>query len=168
METPPDAPPLATELPPDPVPAPAEAPPVVAKPPVVPPVFETPPLLGLVPPVLEARPPVLLVLGPSSLGLEHAAHKLKQDQSKALHTRFDTTLMETRTFRALSLQGPAPGPLLQYSLKRLPVALYARPLVAAAAQGAVLLIWPAMVDSRMTAWPFGVGVVLLASHDRPR
>jgi hypothetical protein len=30
-------------------------------------------------------------------------------------------------------QGPAPGPLLQYSAKRLPVALKARPVVAAAA-----------------------------------
>src|SRR5436190_21543733 len=52
--------------------------------------------------------------------------------------------------------GPAPGPLLQYSLNRLPVALYARPEVAAAAQGAVLLMWPSSVDSRMTACPFGV------------
>src|SRR6185436_6874166 len=58
-------------------------------------------------------------------------------------------------------------PLLQYSSKRLPVALYSRPEVAAAAQGAVLLMWPPSVDSRTTAWPFGVGVVLLWSQERP-
>ena len=37
-------------------------------------------------------------------------------------------------------QGLAPGPLLQDSAKRLPVALNARPLVAAAAQGEVRLM----------------------------
>lgn len=40
--------------------------------------------------------------------------------------------------KAVGHQGPAPGPLLQYSENRLPVALKARPDVAAAAQGAVL------------------------------
>ena len=64
-------------------------------------------------------------------------------------------------------QGPAPEPLLQYSENRLPVALNARPEVAAAAQGAVLEMWAPSVDSRTTACPFGVGETPPWSQERP-
>ena len=47
---------------------------------------------------------------------------------------------------------------MQYSPKRLPVALNGRALVAAAAQGEVRLMCGPSVDSRTTACPFGVGV----------
>ena len=57
---------------------------------------------------------------------------------------------------------------MQYSKKRLPVALYGRPLVAAADQGAVFLMCAPMTESRITAWPLGVGMVPLESHERPR
>ena len=49
-------------------------------------------------------------------------------------------LLPKRTCLVNPNQGPVPGPLLQYSENRLPLALKARPDVAAAAQGAVLEI----------------------------
>ena len=48
----------------------------------------------------------------------------------------------------------APGPLLQYSANRFPVALNARPEVEVP-QGACSLMWPSMADSRITACPLG-------------
>ena len=72
--------------------------------------------------------------GALAVSPEHAGEHAPDDASRNPAPRIDRRHL---TAAIMPLYGPAPGPLLQYSLNRFPVALYSRPDVAAAAQGAV-------------------------------